>query len=86
MYRARWLSQDKEVAVKKLLKIDKEVGHVHAFGRVSLDFTFDSKIPFVELVLILTALFWATFMKSNCSMHKIICRFRLCYRESINSS
>lgn len=26
VYRARWLSQDKEVAVKKLLKIEKEVG------------------------------------------------------------
>lgn len=25
VYRALWLSQDKEVAVKKLLKIDKEV-------------------------------------------------------------
>lgn len=37
VYRARWLSQDKEVAVKKLLKIEKEVGvrvarafHTHA--------------------------------------------------------
>lgn len=27
VYRALWISQDKEVAVKKLLKIDKEVGH-----------------------------------------------------------
>lgn len=25
VYRARWISQDKEVAVKKLLKIEKEV-------------------------------------------------------------
>lgn len=25
VYRARWVSQDKEVAVKKLLKIEKEV-------------------------------------------------------------
>lgn len=31
VYRALWISQDKEVAVKKLLKIDKEVqgGHTH---------------------------------------------------------
>lgn len=26
VYRARWISQDKEVAVKKLLKIENEVG------------------------------------------------------------
>lgn len=26
VYRALWISQNKEVAVKKLLKIDKEVG------------------------------------------------------------
>lgn len=25
VYRAKWISQDKEVAVKKLLKIEKEV-------------------------------------------------------------
>lgn len=30
VYRALWISQDKEVAVKKLLKIDKEVKWRHA--------------------------------------------------------
>lgn len=29
VYRALWISRDKEVAVKKLLKIDKEVTHTH---------------------------------------------------------
>lgn len=29
VYRARWISQDKEVAVKKLLKIENEVGRSH---------------------------------------------------------
>ena len=29
VYRAHWLSQDKEVAVKKLLKIEKEVSERH---------------------------------------------------------
>lgn len=32
VYRARWISQDKEVAVKKLLKIEKEVGVIIAGG------------------------------------------------------
>lgn len=30
VYRARWISQDKEVAVKKLLKIENEVGVIIA--------------------------------------------------------
>lgn len=44
VYRARWISQDKEVAVKKLLKIEKEV-------KVYFSFTLSAvvtrtKIPF----------------------------------------
>lgn len=37
VYRALWISQDKEVAVKKLLKIDKEVRHArtHAHTHVT---------------------------------------------------
>lgn len=35
VYRARWISQDKEVAVKKLLKIEKEV-------RIYFSFTFSA--------------------------------------------
>lgn len=30
VYRARWISKDKEVAVKKLLKIENEVGVIIA--------------------------------------------------------
>lgn len=29
VYRAHWISQDKEVAVKKLLKVDAEVHQIH---------------------------------------------------------
>lgn len=35
VYRARWISQDKEVAVKKLLKIEKEVSKTCRFQRLS---------------------------------------------------
>lgn len=38
VYRARWISQDKEVAVKKLLKIENEVGDVIALGALSYTF------------------------------------------------
>lgn len=37
VYRARWISRDKEVAVKKLLKIDKEVRtHTHTHNSQSV--------------------------------------------------
>ncbi len=32
VYRALWISQDKEVAVKKLLVLDKEVNDLHLFS------------------------------------------------------
>lgn len=32
VYRARWISKDKEVAVKKLLKIENEVGVIIAWA------------------------------------------------------
>lgn len=35
VYRALWISRDKEVAVKKLLKIDKEVTHTHTHTRMA---------------------------------------------------
>ena len=44
VYRARWISQDKEVAVKKLLKIEKEV-------RVYFSFTLSAVETRTEILL-----------------------------------
>lgn len=48
VYRARWISQDKEVAVKKLLKIEKEVGDVIACA-------FHIRVLIVSVIIILIA-------------------------------
>lgn len=49
VYRALWISRDKEVAVKKLLKIDKEVStHTHTHSSQSLgsrDAARNSSVP-----------------------------------------
>lgn len=44
VYRAKWISQDKEVAVKKLLKIEKEVRSFSAIrsGRDSIYVSFST--------------------------------------------
>lgn len=51
VYRARWISQDKEVAVKKLLKIEKEVGVIIACAAFSYSF-----FLIVSMIIILIAL------------------------------
>ena len=49
VYRARWISQDKEVAVKKLLKIENEVGVIIAWA-----FSYTFLIVSIVIILIAT--------------------------------
>lgn len=49
VYRAKWISQDKEVAVKKLLKIEKEVSKIFCYQRRTQQLLYNK--PFFSLEL-----------------------------------
>lgn len=69
VYRAKWVSRDKEVAVKKLLKIENEVGAVIA-GAVRILFLI------VRVVIILIATLFlldvATSLPFTCGHYKLL--------------
>lgn len=72
VYRARWISQDKEVAVKKLLKIEKEVGDVIACA-------FHIRVLIVSVIIILIA----SLHGAPGAMHQPRICFPLCSEEAV---